>query len=123
MNEESHGGKADKGDSRHLEHLAFTYSVPTTHSQKMTTMMLMIMLIRPTIAITSLLTRAQATLELVQQKADLTNIPVIRFFLFFITLMTQSGVVLVLVVVMLVLVDGQYFWMRRGNRDSSETGD
>ena len=85
--------------------------------------MLMIMLIRPTIAITSLLTRAQATLELVQQKADLTNIPVIRFFLFFITLMTQSGVVLVLVVVMLVLVDGQYFWMRRGNRDSSETGD
>jgi len=33
---------------------------------------------RPTIAITSLLTRAQATLELVQQKADLTNIPVIR---------------------------------------------
>ena len=96
---------------------------PTTHSQKMTTMMLMIMLIRPTIAITSLLTRAQATLELVQQKADLTNIPVIRFFLFFITLMTQSGVVLVLVVVMLVLVDGQYFWMRRGNRDSSETGD
>ena len=89
----------------------------------MTTMMLMILLIRPTIAITSLLTRAQATLELVQQKADLTNIPVIRFFLFFITLMTQSGVVLVLVVVMLVLVDGQYFWMRRGNRDSSETGD
>ena len=89
----------------------------------MTTMMLMILLIRPTIAITSLLTRAQATLELVQQKADLTNIPVIRFFLFFITLMTQSGVVLVLVVVMLVLVDGQYFWMRRGNSNSSETGD
>jgi len=33
---------------------------------------------RPTIAITSLLTRAQATLEVVQQKAGLTNIPVIR---------------------------------------------
>ena len=36
-------------------------------------------MIRPTIAITSLLTRAQATLEVVQQKAGLTNIPVIRF--------------------------------------------
>ena len=36
-------------------------------------------MIRPTIAITSLLTRAQATLEAVQQKAGLTNIPVIRF--------------------------------------------
>ena len=49
--------------------------------------------------------------------------PCDQVFLFFITLMTQSGVVLVLVVVMLVLVDGQYFWMRRGNSNSSETGD
>jgi len=33
---------------------------------------------RPTLAITSLLTRAQATLELVQRKAELTGIPVLR---------------------------------------------
>ena len=37
-------------------------------------------MIRPTIAFTSLLTRAQTTLEVVQQKAGLSNIPVIRFF-------------------------------------------
>ena len=39
---------------------------------------LQIMMIRPTIAFTSLLTRAATTLEVVQQKAGLTNIPVIR---------------------------------------------
>ena len=61
------------------EYLAFEYALICCFQTNNSCLVSTTMLIRPTIAITSLLTRAQATLDLVQQKAGLTNIPVIRF--------------------------------------------